>query len=365
MKQLLTLTAFLFLSGAAFAQDYIGFTHELFLLGKPDARSEAMGRGNGAVSGGSFQTFYNAAASSFTEGVNGAYTLAAPGNSSVNDWQYSNYGASYNTGAYGAAAINYLHYTYGATKYYDDPFWLYEKSFEPVCGMLALNYSNKFLSGFALGINANFYHNEIAPNMKTSSLMLDIGAIKEFSLSSGIYRHDFYAAAGINNILFDQSQTELKVPGGYESPLDFFDYEDYLPLTLHLSGAYEVTYNPEGWEFIPASFIASAEYRYIVHSDYSPIAKLGGELTIMEILKGRIGFCNQKLSVYKGFFGESGLNEVTFGFGISLPIYKWAPSMPLEINADYVNLKNPAYIINSDIDYKKYNLFTISLNARI
>lgn len=364
MKHLLTLTAFLILSGEAFAQNYNNFAYEFFMFHQPNARAEAMGRGNGAVPGGSFQTYYNAAASSFTEGANAAYTKVDPRHILADNWYYYNYGASYNTGKYGAAAFNYFRYTYNEITYTEDPSSQDIKSFDPYGGLFALNYSYKFKNDFALGINTNFFHYKLSPKAESKTFFFDIGAIKKIPLGSGAFKQDVYAAASFNNILNTKTKTKMETTDEFGAPY-IFEYIDYMPSLLRLSGAYEITYKPEGWKFTPASFIASAECQDMLNSKYYTMVKFGAELTFMEIFKGRIGYYTENNNDYGNSVNASRINEVTFGFGVSLPIYKLAPSVPLEINADYVNLKNPAYNTQYEDYYKYYNLFTVSLNARI
>ncbi|HEX2982899.1 MAG TPA: hypothetical protein VHO28_05075, partial [Ignavibacteriales bacterium] len=204
-----------------------------------------MGRGNGAVPGGSFQTYYNAAASSFTEGANAAYTKLEPNTSDfTKDWCYYNYGASYNTGKYGALAFNYFRYTYGKF-IYNDPFNPGEQSFEPVNEIFSINYSYKFANDLAVGVNGNFFHYEMTPKAEGNTFFFDLGAIKKFSINHSVYKQDIYAAVSINNILNRRTATETETTDEFGNPYTF-EYIDYLPSTLRISGAYEIKYDPEG-----------------------------------------------------------------------------------------------------------------------
>lgn len=364
MKQLLILTAFLILGGAALAQNYNDFAYEFFTQHQPNARAEAMGRGNGAVPGGSFQTYYNAAASSFTEGANATYTKVNPKYlATIDDWFYYNYSASYNTGKYGALAFNYFRYTYG-TFIYNDPFEVGEQSFEPVNEIFSINYSYKFANDLAVGVNGNFFQYEMAPNAEGNTFFFDLGAIKKFSINHSVYKQNIYAAISYNNILNQKAETEVSGYGQYEGAYSY-TITDYLPSTLRISGAYEIKYDPDGWVLMPASLIASAEYQDMLNSKYNTMIKFGAELTLMEIFKTRCGFYTEGHNDLGNSVNTDRLNEFTYGFGLSFPVYKLAPSVPLEINADYVNLKNPVYNKIYEDYYKNYNLFTVSAKVKI
>jgi hypothetical protein len=363
MKQLLILTAFLILGGAAYAQNYNDFAFEFFTQHQPNARAEAMGRGNGAVPGGSFQTYYNAAASSFTEGANAAYTKVDPAYIMAENWFYYNYGASYNTEKYGALAFNYLRYTYGTYKY-NDPYEVGEQSFEPVNEIFSINYSYKLKCGLALGVNANFFQFEMAPNADGNTFFFDLGVLKKFAISEGLYKQNAYAGISYNNLLNQKAETEVSGYNQYEGAYSY-TITDYLPSTLRVSGAYEIKYDPEGWALMPASLIASAEYQDMLNSKYYTMIKFGAELTLFEIFKTRCGFYTEGHNDLGNSENTDRLNEFTYGFGLSFPVYKLAPSVPLEINADYVNLKNPVYNKVYEDYYKNYNLFTVSAKVKI
>ncbi|HEX2982898.1 MAG TPA: type IX secretion system membrane protein PorP/SprF [Ignavibacteriales bacterium] len=232
-----------------------------------------------------------------------------------------------------------------------------------VSEIFTINYSYKFANDLAIGVNGNFFNYEIG-DQTFDPILLDIGVLKKFAIGGELYKQNVYAGISFNNILNQKAEAEESGYNLYEGAYSY-TITEYLPSTLRISGAYEIKYDPEGWTLMPASLIASAEYQDMLNSKYYTMIKFGAELTLMEIFKTRCGFYTQSNNDHGYSENVGRLNEFTYGFGLSFPIYKLAPSVPLEINADYVNLENPTYYKPAEDAMKNYNLFTVSAKVKI
>lgn len=364
MKHLFYLIVFLFLTyGQISAQTVHGFAEEFLLLHQPDARAEAMGRGNAAVTGHPFQILFNPAASSFAASVDLDYTYLDPDYPGLRNNSYYAYGVNLNSGRYGAIGFNYFRYAYenwialidlagnDAISGIDEP----QQS-----EMFSLNYSYKFVNGFAVGATANYFAADFY-YCKSNSFTFDLGVLKQFTLSEGKYPQSLSAAASISNIFGRKLSQEYR-DNSFRNPFNI-KYSDFMPALMRAAGAYELIFNPHELKRNPLSVLLTAEYQNAVNHKYYNSVKFGLELTALEILKIRAGQYSESLNDGSRKDYEKSISGTTWGIGLRLPIYKASKSLPFEVNIDYAWSENPVYYIPQMDEYKSYSLFTINLKT--
>lgn len=334
-KSLALLCVLFFFSISLNAQVYKGDQQMLFLLNQPNARAEAMGKGNAALFGSPFMSFYNPAASSFSEDVTVEvshlefnvpwdYTpvLSFPLHGTKSN--YDTYGAGLNFGKYGAVSLHYLHY-YFRTKFYNYSGIL----FTPSANILMLNYSYPVLKGLSAGINVRYQQDSIA-GTSSKGWMADFGLLKHLSIESATIRQNIYFGLSFSNI-FNAKMTNK----------DRLNMDYYLPSIMRLAGAYEL--QPQnaysGWKLFKGLF--TAEYFDLMNSKFWTQFHFGAEITLMEMIKLRGGWFTQKIQTLN-FNDKPEIDEFTYGFGLNLPVRRFS-GLPLNINFDHTSLPFPNY----------------------
>lgn len=338
------------------AQTYLGEQQMLFLLNQPNARAEAMGRGNAALFGSPFMSFYNPAASSFSEGVTAEvshlefnipldYTpfLSFPLYGAKSN--FDAYGAGVNLGKYGAVSLNYLHY------YFREKFFNFSgKLYTPSSNIFMLNYSYPVLKGLSAGINLRYEQDSIAA-VSSKGWMADLGFLQHLKIESSRVKQNLYFGLSFSNIF----NTEMTNNG-----LLALDY--YLPSIMRLAAAYEFQPQimPSGLRLFNGLF--TAEYFDLLNSKFWTQFHLGAEITLMEIIRLRGGWFTQKLDNHYSD-DISSLNEFTYGFGLNVPLRKFF-RLPLDVGFDHTSLLFPNYGENP-YGFKHCPVYTINVSCSI
>lgn len=335
MKKIIILIPFLcsFLTTAR-AQVYDGYALDMALWRQPNARAEAMGRGNAALTGDVFSSFYNPAASSFINGAAVSYSSLDPGSWISNEISYDYMGAVYNTNKYGAIGLSYLNYDWGNFYHID--------IFESFTRLYVLNYSYMVMEDFSAGINLNYYKDKITPSNIYNAFVIDIGFLKRFVIEPD--KNNIYASISWNNVL---------------NPAIEFNTKDYLPSILHAAGAYEFFYNPAKTDLTPFSVIVCAEYQDVLNGKSYTRFQAGAEVSFLEILKARAGYYAMEFNA--GTPDSYYYDKATYGFGINIPFNKIMKDIPLQLSVDYANL--PGYYFSSEMESRiqDYNVLTADL----
>lgn len=345
-KFFLSIIIFIAFSGAFYSQRYSDGGYFIQLQHKFNARSEAMGRGNAALTGETFYLLDNPASTSFMNGAGLSYTYLEP---NLISQSFVNMGGlSYNTGKYGALGIIYQDYLY--IKY--DAIDIEDGSTEEIeisYNSFIANYSYKFNDDFSAGINGFFYQqvfkgpNEaLFPNeddeIKESVFLLDLGLLKKFSIPTSLGSQNIYAGLSVSNVL----NSTLKSEG----------IELYFPVMLRAAGSYEIIYNPVQEKLTPLQVTICAEYEDNLIDQHFTRVKFGGEVVIFDILKLRAGHFDEFREFYREpFFPTGNVSRLTYGFGLSLPLHKIS-NIPWELNVDYTKQENTYYMFGFPEDFK-------------
>lgn len=311
------------------AQIYGGFAQEMFLFSQPDARSEAMGRGNAVLYGNTFTNFYNPASSSFSRGINAqishlefTFPLGQRGN-------YDTYGAGVNLDKYGSISFNYMHYVYGEEFYYTDgnsPHII--NKFKPETNIFMMNYSRNILNGFSAGVNINYFQDKFG-RFDVNGWTYDIGLLKKYSFESEKINNDLYFGLSLTNF----TNTKISFPG---------TQYDYLPSIMRLAAGYELKPQGKAGDFQIFKTLLTTQYMDLLNANEYSQFQLGAEITLLEILKIRGGYFTIGLDGHGTSSNVTRINEATYGLGIELPLKKIA-NTPLNIRFDHTSLPFPTY----------------------
>ena len=158
MKKFLFLLVISFATSSLIkAQTFNGDYLPFYNYQQPDARSQAMGRAQVNLYGTPLSSTYNAASSSFSEGLNAEFTQLYPKYKiTSNEPRYNTYGLSYNTKKYGAISFNVQRFSYGELfKFHPLIFQITEK-FTSIMTNYTFNYSKMVFDNFSFGVNVNY-----------------------------------------------------------------------------------------------------------------------------------------------------------------------------------------------------------------
>ena len=349
------------LSVCAFAQTYKGEYSFIYDFQQPDARSEAMGKLQGALYDSPLSSLYNPASSSFACGLNLSYNHLQPKFSlGSNDSKHDVFSAGYNFHKYGAAAFSFRQFSFGKVIFtnMEHPDGTGEY-FIPEIFNYTFNYSYSPFRDLSVGFNLNYFVDKQVINKSPTAWIYDFGIMKLFRQNTETSSSNIILSGSISNI----TNSEIKYNSEYYLTAMEHVFKNYLPSELRIGAAYEYENKLQlsGFEIIKA--MLACEYNDPVNSKLFTTYKAGVEITLLELLKLRMGYYNEKINDNSVNNNIESLSEFTYGFGLNLPLNKiTARRIPIDIQFDYVNLPIPIYNSSFKID-KDYS--AISLNAKI
>jgi hypothetical protein len=371
MKTLLKNISFLIiLSFGLKAQIYDHDAEYMFFFTQPNARSEAMGKGNAAFTGSPFMSINNPASSYFLKGLNAELThidFNYPHFTST--CTYNAYGAGANLGKYGAISFNYLHFVFGIPVERPEGEALdVNPSVEraegasgitlqrgpfpprPFTNIYIMNYSYGLLENLAFGVNLNFFE-DTNTEIYAKGWLLDAGIMKKFAISSSTGQHNLFLALSFSNLTNTRLEDEWR--GLW-----------YLPSVIQIGSVYEFEPNLREFDFNIIKILLSAGYYDLLNSSNYTQIRSGAELTILEMLKLRGGWYSEKLNDYrdKSTYDIEKINEFTFGFGFDINVAKvMKVEFPLTVMIDYTSFQSPLFYTKQETRLNS-PLFSIGLN---
>ncbi|MDP4176081.1 MAG: hypothetical protein Q8933_19030 [Bacteroidota bacterium] len=372
MKPLLKNISFLIiLSFGLKAQIYNYGAEYMFFYTQPNARSEAMGKGNSAFTGSPFMSINNPASSFFLKGLNAELThidFNYPRFTST--CIYNAYGAGANLGKYGAFSFNYLHFVFGIPVELPEGealdiklpvghaerealgITLQRGPFPPLpfTNIYMMNYSYGLLENLAFGVNINFFE-DANTEIYSKGWLLDAGFMKKFAISSPTGQHNLFLALSFSNL----TNTMLE---------DEWRGQWYLPSVIQIGSVYEFEPKLRAFDFNIFKVLLSAEYYDLLNSSNYTQIRLGTELTILEMLKLRGGWYSENLNDYrdKSTYDIEKINEFTFGFGFDINAAKvMKAEFPLTVMLGYTSFQSPLFYTKQE-NRLNSPLYSIGLN---
>ncbi|MGE5431303.1 MAG: hypothetical protein ACM3QX_09525, partial [Syntrophomonadaceae bacterium] len=341
MKKIaLVLFAIICYSSDLFSQHYEGYAERILLYQRPNARSEALGRGQMTLHESPYSILDNPAALSYSKGMNVEVSHMNPNYPMKTEGYYNTFGISFNSGKYGAFGFNYLTFSVGRPddrdRYYPD---------RNINRLFVLNYSNEILSDLSLGINLNYFFekeydlwNNIDP-VALNTYYFDLGFLKRIRLSNSD-NHDLYLGLSLVN-------------AGYSKIKSRFNYSSiYFPTIAHLGASYEFKANKSGsYNLRPLKLLVAGEYMDVFETRYFTQIRLGMEAALWEVLKLRMGHYSETLDTRITNGAVSRIDKFTYGAGLEIPLSRITGiAFPLIISIDFTRLPLPNYDDYSYVD---------------
>ncbi|MGE5351058.1 MAG: hypothetical protein ACM3P0_03190, partial [Acidobacteriota bacterium] len=337
-KIVLLLFVIIFFSSDCMPQQYEGYAERILLYQRPNARSEAMGRGQVTLFGSPYSMLDNPASLSFTKGMNVEVSHMDPNYPIKTEGYYNTYGISYNSKKYGAIGFSFLTFSVGRPdeqRYYSD---------RNINRLFMLNYSKEVLTDFSLGVNLNYFFekeydlwNNLDP-VALNTYYFDLGLLKRFHLSNSD-NHDLYLGLSLVN-------------AGYSKVNHRFHDIIYFPTIMHLGTSYEFQTDKGGrFDLRPLKLLVAGEYMDVFETRYFTQIRLGVEAALWEVLKLRLGHYSETLDTRITAGSASSIEQFTYGAGLEIPLSRLANlAFPLTISIDFTRLPLPSYDDYSYVD---------------
>lgn len=327
----------------SFGQYNYGFLKEHFFSRQPSARAEAMGKAYASMDGDLTTVYFNPAGIATIKGIeiNGAYT--PPGYYSTEGY-YRFFAAGYRINKYLQAAYSQFHFDLGKTN-------LLGATTTPYSQRNTLTISSEPIKNLSIGLNTNYFIWQPGVEKAATSIYFDFGAIKKFQfLQKETSAHSVNIGASIAN--FNKSKITLNY-GNIKTIQD-------LPVTARLGANYQFYLDKHILidKLKTVCFLFQGEYQKVLNSDYESALRTGGEITLLEILSIRAGYCKEKVDNYGlPSVNSSQISALTYGVGLQIPLNKLT-KVPLNIKFDYTSLPQSNY---SKVSYNWDNFTTYNL----
>lgn len=340
-KIVLILFVIISYSSDCFPQQYEGYAERILLYQRPNARSEALGRGQVTLHESPYSILDNPAALSFSKGMNFEVSHMNPNYPQETEGYYNTYGISFNSGKYGAFGFSYFTFSVGRPdeeKYFPD---------RNINRLFMLNYSNEILPDLSVGINLNYFFEkeyDLWDNLSPVALntyYFDLGLLKRFHLGS-LDNQNLYLGLSLVNAGYSRVKSR------------FNNSSIYFPTIMHLGASYEFRTDKAGrYDLRPLKLLLAGEYMDVFETRYFSQVRLGMEASLWEVLKLRIGHYSETLDTQITDGSVTGIHQLTYGAGLEIPLSRLANiAFPLTLSIDFTRLPLPDYD-----DYSYRDLF--------
>lgn len=342
------LSTLLILISLTSAGEYHNYNINFFFGRQPSARAEAMGRTMVASRDNAFSSFYNPATLFLSRGLNAAYSHADP-YYIARKANFTFMGISCHLEKFGAVGVSRFRFSYGEDLY--SPIGSGNPDYEtfiPVTEMYTLSYSQEIMNNLLVGLNLNYYRDELSSRVKATGYPLDAGLLKIIPLKNeDNNRQEMRFGLSLKNLL--------------QSQITILDHPENLPSLLQAGLAYQARFHRQ--DYLPGLYslglLIQADYQDILNDRYRSGIHAGAEISLLEILSLRLGYYSIKLDPSPGN-GKEKLTDFTYGFGVNLPFDAFVKSQfPLSLSLDITSLKQPSYII--DYEWPRFTVYSLNL----
>jgi hypothetical protein len=316
---------------------YDGTLSDLLLTRHPSPRAEAMGRAYVVSNEMAFAGFSNPACLTSADGGS-IYWSGSSRYYTLEDAAYTCLGGAFRLGSIGGFGLSRYHLDYG-TEF---------EGRRQESSLTTVSYSRSIWRDLLGGLNVNRIRMSLGMEDATS-ISSDIGLLHVAHLGRGP-RHDHELRAGISLSNFTYSS----VKHGEAS--------NDLPVVLRVGLAYALTvpYRPAPGGLRALVLQLHAEYKSVLNSGFHKGFRIGGEVLVFEVLALRLGHYGETLDDYGSDTNKDRIGEVTYGFGVRLPIDRiTSKDVPLDLAFDMVRLDQPS-LVTTPKDWDKYSLYSVS-----
>ena len=355
MKKVLTIGFLISISNYFYSQKYIGASQELFFGRQSSAKIEAMGQASTAITGDLSSVYFNPAGISDLKGAQ-VYNNISKGFFLVDSAVSNFFGIGSKLGEKWAVAYNLQSFKYNSVFTDANGVIIPIKDRPNLIHKLSSSY--KPIKTLSIGISVNLLDPLMLKAFEfvkfNRTLFLDFGIIKEFSLfKNGFQQHKLNLGASISNFANSKSKFE------YNNNVS----TDYLPVTNRYGINYDFTLS-KNWlidSLNTCEISVVADYSFLLNSKYYSGYNVGCQLEMFDFLSARIGYYSRSNDIEQYLQILNRKNAFTYGFGLSLPIYKLT-KIPLQVNFDYCNLpQDNSSTSPNNYSFPNFNSFTGSI----
>jgi hypothetical protein len=323
----------------AAADEYNEFLMEMFFVRQPSARAEALGRGYVAIVGHPFSGFYNPASVGGIEGMS-FYDSYGRASRLKEGARYMFWGGVFEVGKYGVVGLSRYDLEYVKTR----------ESVPDVC-LVTLSLCSALWKNVHLGFNVNRICDYYPDEEDAVAYWADLGFLKSFGLGShrGLARR-LTVGGSVSNI----SNSTFEVLG------QIYD----LPSTLRLGSSFEMWWSSDYFltRFRTLGLLIHTEYQDLLNSGYHTALRFGGEISLFEIAKIRLGHYRENLDGETGTAHADRLKDTVSGLGIELPIDRISGrDVPILIRLDHVKMTPTGYT-QASARWGRFSLWTFGIN---
>ena len=344
---------FISVSGLTTAQNYKNSAPEIFFNRLPSAKTEAMGKILTLNLDPYFVSQSNPASLVTTNCAALFYSYSSP-YYGLDNATYNYIGASYNFPDIGTFALNALWYNTGLTfNQTGEGGPQVIGTFESTYQLYTLTYAHEIKDWFNFGVNANLFVNGLGPE-NYNSTFFELGLSRKFTpIQYSTFKDEVLVATQLKNI-FNQSINTIDQAGDEPFPTIF---------RIGISNLIEYSDKNVFEKSYLIGFTIGFEYQDILNSKFRTAYKVGGELSIVDIIFLRGGYYNETERECDNCNGE--LEDFTYGFGLKLDFNKYLTKIfPLILLFDFVSLEQPTFITDKS-NWDNFTTFTLIANYRI
>lgn len=332
------------LSEGALCLGQFGVNFDDYFSRIPDARAEAMGRGDVAMPGDTRNMFSSPAALIDVDGIDAYFRHASP------YYFFEKTTFTHAALAYRISERFAMGMRYDQTELKSDilnfgnmidlPESWSDPATDEVPGVFGATLTFKVMKDLSVGTSISDIH--FGKSMQILA-HADVGVLKIWRLKeAGTCRHTLRVAASLQNVSSERVDRSVSTPRGF-----VFSEHYALPVITRIGAAYRLAFH-NGWlsDSLPSlAFTAHVQYDDDLTSKYYSAWHFGGELEIIGALALRAGWYT--VSVSDGGYpqyNKSDISAFTYGLGVKLPLAaltgnKW----PLTVSFDYTSLPQVSF----------------------
>lgn len=356
MKKVLIIGLLMLISNSLFSQKYLGTYSELFFGRQSSAKIEAMGQSSTAVTGDLSSVYFNPAGISNLKGAQ-VYNNISRGFFFADSAVSNFFGFGSKIGEKWAVAYNLQSFKNNLI-YVDANGNIISIDNKPDLTH-KLTCSFKPIKTLAIGISANLLDplskNAIGNILDYKKIFyLDFGITKELNLfKNKIQNHTLNLGASLTNFNYSKSRYNFNSS----------NYVESLPVINRYGINYDFVLS-KNWlidSLNTCKISVIADYSFLLNSKYYSGYNVGCQLELFEFLSARIGYYSKSNDTDQYLQILKRKNVFTYGFGLSLPIYKLT-KIPLQVNFDYCNLpQDNSSTSPTNFNFPNFNCFTGSI----
>lgn len=320
-------------------RDYFPFFQQEYWFGHlPGARAEAMGRADVAVGNSVTSRFYNPAGIGLIEDWEADLTTSAPYYLARNaDFYFAGYAKRLHPKLVAALSVHQL--AIGPTGFTVDIAGDDYPLDKPTSATLTATVAAEVVPGLQVGVNANYYRMKFFDDVRAfGSVFLDAGALYSRKLSNDA---EIRAGVGVSNATFGEI--------AFESPTGIED-DNVFPVTARGGVSYlqDFTIEIPGAGRQPLALLLTTEYQNLLNFQYRTAFKVGGELTLAEVLALRLGYYTRDEQDFGVANNRGRVHDFTYGFGFIIPLGRLSEGkLPFALHLDYYSLENPPLVFSA------------------